>query len=188
MLCCDPVFCSFQFSPLANGMHTETWVLHTHPNTPQGPHQITLRGAAVGPNLLGRERRRVTAMLAEREKSSKVSLLGATVCFVAFMLVPGAVVVKSQHLMHLLYFTRSFWAAWYITRLLVKSTPKGVVFSFLPSHAPCTRSHKADRVVVTSSAADCWDNSVLCLVLCKEDKLVTQCTQVYIGLQRVAAL
>ena len=102
MMCLDAVFCSFQFSPTANGMHTETWVLHTHPKTPQGPHQITLRGAAVGPNLLGRERRRVTAMLAEREKSSKVPLLGATVCFVAFMLVPDAVVVKSQHLMHLL--------------------------------------------------------------------------------------
>ena len=104
MLHPDAVSCSFQFSPTANGMHTETWVLHTQPNTPQGPHQVTLRGAAVGPNLLGRERRRVTAMLAEREKSSKVLLLGATFCFVAFMLVPSAVVVvKSEHLMHLVH-------------------------------------------------------------------------------------
>ncbi|KAL0020544.1 hypothetical protein WJX77_000174 [Trebouxia sp. C0004] len=64
-------FC-FQFSPTANGMYTETWVLHTHPSTPQGPHHVTLRGAAIGPNVLGRERRKVCAMLAEKEKSAKV--------------------------------------------------------------------------------------------------------------------
>ena len=64
--------CSFQFSPSANGMYTETWVLHSHPCTPQGPHQITLRGAAVEANVLGRERRKVAAMLADREKSAKV--------------------------------------------------------------------------------------------------------------------
>ncbi|KAL0018983.1 hypothetical protein WJX79_007081 [Trebouxia sp. C0005] len=51
---------------------SETWVLHTHPSTPQGPHHVTLRGAAVGPNVLGRERRKVFAMLAEKEKSAKV--------------------------------------------------------------------------------------------------------------------
>ncbi|DBA87185.1 TPA: hypothetical protein ACH3X2_005189 [Trebouxia sp. C0005] len=50
----------------------KTWVLHTHPSTPQGPHHVTLRGAAVGPNVLGRERRKVFAMLAEKEKSAKV--------------------------------------------------------------------------------------------------------------------
>ncbi len=71
---------SFQFSPTANGMYTETWVLHTHPSTPQGPHHITLRGAAVGPNVLGRERRKVSAMLAEKEKSAKVQYSSPCLC------------------------------------------------------------------------------------------------------------
>ena len=71
---------SFQFSPTANGMYTETWVLHTHPSTPQGPHHVTLRGAAVGPNVLGRERRKVFAMLAEKEKSAKVLYSGPCFC------------------------------------------------------------------------------------------------------------
>ena len=31
----------------------------------------------------------------------------------------------------LLFYPPSFWAAWYVTRLLVKLTPKGVVFCFL---------------------------------------------------------
>lgn len=67
------LLCSFQFSPSANGMFTETWVLHTHPATPQGPCPITLRGVAVEASTLGRNRRKMAAMLADREKSSKVS-------------------------------------------------------------------------------------------------------------------
>ena len=54
-------------------MHTETWILHTHPNTSQGPHHIILRGAAVTATVLGRERRKITAMLAGREKQAKVT-------------------------------------------------------------------------------------------------------------------
>ena len=54
-------------------MYAETWVLHTHPSTPQGPCPITLRGAAVEANVLGRERRKMAAILADREKSSKVT-------------------------------------------------------------------------------------------------------------------
>ena len=77
---------SFQFSPTANGMYTETWVLHTHPSTPQGPHPVTLRGAAVGPNVLGRERRKVSAMLADKEKSAKVQYSGVCFCLSAFAL------------------------------------------------------------------------------------------------------
>ena len=53
-------------------MYAETWVLHTHPSTPLGPCPITLRGAAVEANVLGRSRRKMAAMLADREKSSKV--------------------------------------------------------------------------------------------------------------------
>ena len=66
------LLCSFQFSPIANGMYAETWVLHTHPTTPKGPCSITLRGAAVEADTLGRNRRKVAAMLADREKTSKV--------------------------------------------------------------------------------------------------------------------
>ena len=66
--------CSFRFSPSANGMFTETWVLHTHPSTPQGPSPVVLRGAAVEPNVSGRECRKMAAMLADREKSAKVTV------------------------------------------------------------------------------------------------------------------
>lgn len=53
-------------------MYAETWVLHTHPSTPQGPCSIILRGAAVEANVLGRNRRKMAAMLADREKLAKV--------------------------------------------------------------------------------------------------------------------
>ena len=96
--CLCVVLHSFQFSPTANGMYTETWVLHTHPNTPQGPHHLTLRAAAVGPNVLGRERRKVSAMLAEKEKSAKVQHSGPCFCLSAFALLH--VICSSGHLVH----------------------------------------------------------------------------------------
>ena len=53
-------------------MYTEAWLLHTHPNTPQGSRRIEFKGAAVAPNVQGRERRKIAGMLAEKEKQAKV--------------------------------------------------------------------------------------------------------------------
>lgn len=53
-------------------MHSETWVLHTHPATPQGSCPVNLRGTAVTPNMLGRERRKISALLADKEEKAKV--------------------------------------------------------------------------------------------------------------------
>lgn len=53
-------------------MFTEAWKLHTHPSTPQGSRQVQFRGAAVAPNVQGRERRKLASMLAEKEKHAKV--------------------------------------------------------------------------------------------------------------------
>ena len=55
-------------------MFSDEWVLHTHPNTPEGSRQVLMRGAAVEPNVQGRERRKLSRMLAEKEKQSKVPL------------------------------------------------------------------------------------------------------------------
>ena len=51
------------------------------------------------------------------------------------------------------------WAAWYITRLLVKLTPKGVVFAFLskPFRSPCCFMY-VPAFVACSGA--CWAKGV----------------------------
>lgn len=56
-------------------MFTEAWVLHTHPDAPQGSRQIQFRGAAVAPNVQGRERRKLGSMLIQKEKHAKVCRL-----------------------------------------------------------------------------------------------------------------
>ena len=68
-----PLACSFQFVPGGvPGMCASQWLLRTVPPHAPQPVQVTVRGAAVEADTLGRQREILQSKLAEAAKMAKV--------------------------------------------------------------------------------------------------------------------